>query len=257
MAEDTTPTDAGSPATPEGDGNGAPARIDRTAEIAAARQAALDAGFQVLDPAEMHGVKEKAAEKAIKEAADLAAQLEAERAEKAELARWKAEQDNKGKSEMELLQERQRAWEADAAEKQSAIDAAQAEKQALSEQLEAERIQNQIRGRLKGVTPGAEEAAMDWMMKKVGPMLSTNDDRALVWTDPRGVPHEGAAALNLVDEVWAEQKFFHTSPPPGPPTAGAPAAPTQPTSKKPDKLPGETRIDYLMRLEQWQAKQQR
>ena len=233
---------------------GAPAGADAEA-LDAARALLLANGQHVLGSEEFHGVKQKAAEKAKREASDLAAQLEAERAEKAELARYKAEVENKGKSEMELLQERQRAWEQSDAEKQAAIDAATKERDDLSEQLQRERVENRVRSLLAGATNA--DAAMLWAREKIGSMLSVNEAGDLVWTDPRGVPHEGQAAANLVTEWWADQKFLQSSKPSGPPTTGAPAAPSQTAPQKPERQPFEELRDYLIRVEKWQAQQQR
>jgi hypothetical protein len=238
------------------DGNGASqaSTDDKSAAIAEARDLLISAGHQVLDSSQFHGIKKSAAEKAERQAAELAAQLEAERAEKAELAAYKAEIENKGKSELDLLTERQRAWEQANAEKESIIENERQRVAVLEKNLQRERVQNHIRGLLSNSVNS--DAALMWAEKHIGSMLTTDDDGQLVWTDPTGIPHVGPAASNLVSEWWQAQKFLHASAVPGPQTNGSPTV-TPPKPETFQRDPNKSLIENMLLAERHDRKTRR
>lgn len=208
---------------------------DNERAISDARRLLIDSGHHVLDSRAFFGLKEDAAKPY--KAAALAAQekLDALQAEHDRLAEFKRSIDDKGKSESELIAQRQAAWEQSNREKDEAIARAASEKDALEAQLRRERVQNKLSRLMTGSTN--PDAAMMWAEKQIGAYLSTNDDGDLVWTDQTGIPHVGAAAKKMVSEWWGldEQKFLRVGHEPGPPTSGAAsAAPQKHGYQRPD-----------------------
>lgn len=241
-------SDEGNPTPTANPGNGKPAEMDTQA----ARQHMLDKGYQLFSSEEMHSFKEREAKPYLIRAEKAEADLAAIRAEYEKLSAWKSELDNKGKSESELMAQRQREWEKSDREKEDRLTAAQKQREDLENQLKRERVQNKLSRLLVNSTN--PEMAMMWAEKHIGPMLSTNEQNQLVWTDVRGVQHVGVAAENMATEWWNEdaQKSLRLGNAAGPPTAGAPSPAPSSQPKPPERNPAETQAEYYIRLEDWQ-----
>jgi len=246
MADEPTAQDA-----PVEGGNGKPADASPVPDVAAARTAAIAAGLQVFDSSEMHGLKSAERAKAEAEAAQTVAKYESLQAEHAKLAEWKSRQDNEGKSEAELHREQFRAWQESDKSKDADLKAATKANKDLQKQLELERVQNKI----SILMPDAQspEMALMWAREKVGERLSTNDKGALIWTEPSGVPHEGVAAAQKFNEWYAldAQKHLRSGNVPGPPTSGAPSAPTPQEPPRPTIQPGRTSMENYIAGDDW------
>ena len=236
--------------------NGAPAPADdKVAALTAARELLIAEGHQVLDSSAFHGIKTKAAADAEARASEIATKYESLQAEHTKLSEWKAKLDNEGKSENELHASERRAWMDQDKERIALLEVANKETTDLQKSLERERVQNRIAGLMSNTTN--PEAALMWADKYIGKLLSTNDTGQLVWTDPTGIPHVGPAAVKLVTEWWASdaQKFLHAGNAPGPPTGGAPSAPSPQTPEAFKRDPAKSAMENYVAAEEWDAKQ--
>jgi hypothetical protein len=220
MEEDTTPSE----------GNGTPTPEEHAAKIAEAKAflTSDEVGLNVLGSEAFHGLKTDAAKPHIEANAALQKQYDSQAAELAKLTEWKTKLDNEGKSESELMAQRQIAWEKTNTKNQAALKVAEKERDTARAQLAQERVEN----RLVGLLTGSNDAEMSllWARKEIGEFLSTDESGQLVWTQPDGIKIEGKAAGLKVSEWWAmdRQKYLQSGNVPGPPTAGSATAPTPP-----------------------------
>ncbi len=246
MAEDNT--------APVEGGNGT-STDDKTAALTAARELLIAEGHQVLDSSAFHGIKTEAAAKAEAKYAEAQAKLEATQAENADLAKYKSSIENKDKSDNELHNERQRAWQTSDKEKDAAKIALEKQLTESKDALARERVQNKIRSLMPdSVNP---ELSLMWAERYVGKFLSTDESGQLVWTDPTGVPHLGPAAEKNFTDWWKldAQKSQRSGNVPGPATSGAPSAPTPQNQTAYARNPALSQIDNYAAAEEW-AKQQ-
>jgi len=241
------------PSAPNGDPGASaapPSAEDHAAKIRDAETLLKADGHQVLDSSAFHGVKTAAAAEGEAKYAKAQAALDKVMAENKALADYKAGIENQGKTEAELLAQRQIAWEQSDAEKNTAAKELQKTNDGLKAQLQRERVENRIRSLMVNSTN--DDAALMWAQKHIGERLSTDEEGQLVWTEPTGTPHIGVAATKLVSEWWAQdsQKFLHNGNVPGPPTSGAPSpAPQAQTEFTPD--PTKSRLDNMMAAEEF------
>lgn len=196
----------------------APAAPDEAA-IEAARKLLTDAGHEVIPTSKMKQVKEKAAEKAAKEAADAQKALEAAeaRATAAEEA-LKAKQ-QEGLSDAEKVEQAA----ADLAKAQQAHADAQsklqAENEALQRRIDDAEITRQL-GKLLSSPFDAELAEMRARANIKGLGIENGD---IVLEDHEGNKLTGDEAREWIAKTWwlaEEQKKFRAANAPGPGTTG-------------------------------------
>jgi len=233
---------------------------DKTGEgelnVESARELLLKAGLHVVEPEKFHEIKTNAAKPEKDRANALEQQLAKMKTEYEALAKYKQDQENAGKSEAEILKQRQAAWEKENAQNQTALEEHQKTIEVLKSQLNQERVENRIKAILSDSTN--TDAALMWAQKHVGNRLSIDDENNLVWTTPTGVPHIGVAAVNLLKEWWESpaQGFLRKSSPAGPDTKGAPNNPQKSNGEYQRLDPAKSTLaERLEHARRWHAQQ--
>jgi len=202
-------------------------------DIAAARQLLMDNDHAVVPNAQFGARLSKEREPLETQLAELQAKREAEAAELKELRTAQAAREAEGKSELELLTERQQAWEAENAKSAAKLEEAQAQIAAAERRASRVELREQMRRLMSDPSPINDDIAILWAEKSFKGMAIR--DGELVYTEATGIEHTGADAEGRFADWWKTQTSLHPAGTPGPPTNGAPKAVGSSTAPEPYK----------------------
>ncbi|MHC4619967.1 MAG: hypothetical protein ACYTEQ_19645 [Planctomycetota bacterium] len=204
---------------------------DLQAQIEQATELLKGQGLHILDDASFGKVKAAATKPVASDLEAAKARLDALEAERTELAQFKADIENKGKSEEELAEQRQAAWEAKDAERKAEIERLRTERDTERQTRQQRELDRGIQRLLKDAKN--PDLSLMWVKSQIKG-LSVNDEGALVYTEATGIDHVGEAAAAFVSRYWDEScADLRSSKPAGPPTSGS-KAPPKPTENKYD-----------------------
>lgn len=209
----------------EGNADDLQAQIEQAAELLKGQ------GLHVLDDTSFGKVKEKATKPVESQLSAIKADYEALVAKHDELAAFRAEIENKGKSEEELAAQRQAAWEAKDAERKAEIERLRLERDTERQTRQQRELDRGIQRLLKDAKN--PDLSLMWVKSQIKG-LSVNDEGQLVYTEATGIDHVGDAAAAFVSRYWDENcADLRSSKPAGPPTSGS-RTPPKPTENKYD-----------------------
>jgi hypothetical protein len=194
-------------------------------QIDAAKQLLTQQGLNVLDQDSFSKRLAKERSKPERDLEALRADFEALKAKHSELSEFKKEIDNKDKSELQLWEDRQKAWKEQDAKRQSELEKAMADLESERKRNSDFMLQSKLRTML--TDPINEEMALMWAQNNLKG-LTVDDSGNLVFTEDTGDVLEGELAAKKVSDWWASQTDLQRPKSPGPDTRGQSKAPPPP-----------------------------
>ncbi len=217
----------------ENDGNGQSTESPSADALAAARDLLIASGHAVVPEKKFGARLSKEREPLEAELKTLKDSAAASKTELAELREFKAKREAEGKSELELLTDRQAAWEAKDAKTEKKLQDALDQLAASEGRASRVELREQMRRLMSDPPPINDEIAILWAEKSFKGL--SLKDGTLVYTEATGAEHTGADAENRFSEWWQAQSSLHPAGTPGPSTNGSPKAVGSSTAPEPYK----------------------